>query len=91
MPALLHSQDAPTQPRPAHQFFAGYVTALSDKQITVSRTVLGNRTETRTFLITEETRIDGKPKVKSRVTVQFEVTAEGSRAVLILVRTTPKK
>ena len=85
------SQDAPPAQRPAHQFFAGFVTALSDTQITVSRTVLGNRTDTRTFLITEDTRIDGRPKVKSRVTVQFEADGDGNRAVHIMVRNSPKK
>ena len=85
-------QSAPDVQPPVHRFFAGYVTELSDTQVTVSRTVLGNKRETRTFSITPETRIDGKPRIKSRVTVQFVSADEGGdRAVHIIVRAAQKK
>ena len=91
--AIAFAQNVPVapQPRPASQFFAGRVTGISDKQITVNRTVLGNKVETRTFLITPTTRMDGKPKVNSRVTVQFEAAEDGDRAVHIMVRAPQKK
>lgn len=74
------------------QFFAGTTTAVSETQITVSRTVLGETT-TRTFMVTPETRIDGKLVVGAKVTVQFEpVEDAGDRAIHIVVRTpTPDK
>lgn len=84
-------EPAPQNAPSPNQFFAGYVTAISENSITVSRTVLGKESSTRTFAITSETRIDGKPKVKSRVTVQFVDAEEGDRAVLIIVRGPQKK
>lgn len=84
----LRAQEAEEPPveRPKDQFFAGYVTEISDTHITVSRTVLGKQSSVRTFQITPETRIEGKPKVKARVTVQFVAEEEGDRAVHIIVR-----
>lgn len=80
--------EEPPASQPKDQFFAGYITAVSDTQITVSRTVLGKQSSTRTFQITPETRIEGKPKVKAKVTVQFVAEEEGDRAVHIIVRET---
>ncbi len=68
------------------QFFAGLITAISATQITVSRTILGKQPSTRTFQITAETRIEGKPEVKARVTVEFVGSVDGDRAVHIIVR-----
>jgi hypothetical protein len=79
------AQDPPAE-QPKDQFFAGYITAVSDTEITVSRTVLGKQSSTRTFQITPETKIEGKPKVKAKVTVQFVAAEEGDRAVHIIVR-----
>lgn len=79
------TEEPPASP-PKDQFFAGYITAVSDTQITVSRTVLGKQSSTRTFQITPETRIEGTPKVKAKVTVQFVAGEEGDRAVHIIVR-----
>jgi hypothetical protein len=66
--------------------FAGPVVELSAAKITVSRTTLG-KTEKRTFQITKETRIEGKLKVKAKVTVGFITTDDGDIARLIVVRT----
>ncbi len=91
------TEETPPASQPKDQFFAGYITAVSDTQITVSRTVLGKQSSTRTFQITPETRIEGTPKVKAKVTVQFVPAGEGEgdRAVHIIVRATngppPKK
>lgn len=84
-------QAPPPEEKPREQYFAGYITALTDIQITVTRTVLGDKSSTRTFAITPETRIDGKPKVKSRVTVQYVADEEGDRAVQIIVRSPSQK
>ena len=65
--------------------FAGPVVELTAAKITVSRTTLG-KTEKRTFQITKETRIEGKLKVKAKVTVGFITTDDGDIARLIVVR-----
>ncbi|MFB3827588.1 MAG: hypothetical protein ACE15B_12520 [Bryobacteraceae bacterium] len=83
--------DPPVQTAPQNQYFAGYITALAEGSITVSRTVLGKDSSTRTFLITPDTRIDGKPKIKARVTVQYVAAEDGDRAVHIIVRSTTQK
>jgi len=91
------SQTQPANPGPGSQtqvdqYFSGVITELEQNSITVKRTVMGTESTTKTFSVTPETRIEGKPKVRSRVTVRF-VTADdgGERAVQILVRTSAKK
>lgn len=83
--------EQPKEEPPKDQFFAGYVTALSATQMTVSRTVLGDKSSTRTFQLTPETRIEGKLRVKSRVTVQYVGTDEGDRAIRVIVRSSSQK
>lgn len=93
-PSMVQTPPAPAeQAKPRDQFFSGYITALSETGITVNRTVLGDKVSTRTFQITPETKVEGKPKVKARVTVQFVPSEEGDRAVAIIVRSTasPRK
>ena len=68
------------------QFFSGIILEVTGDKITVTRTVLGNESDTRTFLITPETRIEGKPSAKSRVTVRYVPSDAGDRAVHIIVR-----
>ncbi|MFN7995710.1 MAG: hypothetical protein U0Q18_19020 [Bryobacteraceae bacterium] len=82
----LRSQDPVPAVQPQDQFFAGTITALNETSITVTRTVLGKESTVRSFSITPETHIEGKPKVKSRVTVRFVSGEEGDRAVRIIVR-----
>jgi hypothetical protein len=75
---------------PSHdQFFSGTVVELADDSIRVSRTVLGKESGTRTFAITSETRVEGKPKVNTRVTVRFVTADSTDRAVHIIVRDPP--
>jgi hypothetical protein len=86
----------PSAQPPADQFFAGVITALTSESITLTRTVLGKAT-VRTFAITTETvcqPIDGKPKLKQKVTVKWLSGENGDRAVKIILRgpvTPPKK
>lgn len=63
-------------------FFSGVVTDLTAENVTVSRAILGKDPETRTFAIDHDTKIEGKLKNKSRVTVRFA----GEVAVSIVVR-----
>jgi hypothetical protein len=67
------------------QFFAGTVTALDNKQITVSRTPVGGHSpEHRTFLINPKTRMNKSAlKIRSRVTVKYQHVADGDVALEI--------
>ncbi len=89
----LSPQSPPASVQTQDHFFSGIITALDQDKMTVSRTVLGSKPDTHTFLITGDTRIEGKPKLKARVTVRFIADEEGDRAVHIIVRsnTAPKK
>ncbi|HVN06087.1 MAG TPA: hypothetical protein VMT86_16815 [Bryobacteraceae bacterium] len=90
----IRSQDPPATQQQPDQYFAGFVTALSETSITVTRTVLGKST-VRTFAITHDTVIQGgKPKVKSKVTVKWTTGDSGDQAVKIILRgggAAPKK
>lgn len=85
------AQGAAPAEQPHAEFFSGVVTALTGDQITVFKTVLGKNSETRTFLITPDTRIEGKLRLKTRVTVRYARAEDGDRAVHIIVRTSQKK
>jgi len=90
----LRCQDAVLDEPPPDQFFAGIITALSDTSVTVTRTVLGKESTVHTFAISADTHVEGKPKLKSRVTVRYVSDENGDRAVRIIVRgsaTPPKK
>ncbi len=77
--------------RPADQFFSGIVAAKSANSLTVTRSILGKDPVTRTFVLAPETKIDGRLRVKVRVTVRFVTAEEGDRAVHIVVRSPQKK
>jgi len=70
--------------------FSGPVVELTADKITVSRSILGKPAQKHTFLIKPDTRIEGKLKVRAKVTVGFVVTGEGDIARLIVVRTTQR-
>ena len=88
--AIYASQEAP-EPSQERPFFSGVVTALAADRLSVSRTILGKADEQRTFVITSSTRVEGKLKVKSRVTVQFAAGEDGDVAVSIVVRSKPDR
>ena len=67
-------------------FFSGNVVELAANHVTVTRSVLGRPPEKRTFKITESTKVEGKMKQKSRVTVRFVPDDDGDVAVSIIVR-----
>lgn len=88
------TQEQPPQPppeppqaeQPSEEYFSGTVIAFAGESITVARTVLGRSSSSRRFVITEETEIEGKLKVKCRVTVQYVTRDEVDRALHIIVR-----
>lgn len=83
------AQETPAQPQ--DQFFSGVIESLSADKVTVNRTVLGKTSERRTFLITPETRVEGRPRVKVRVTVRYATGDDGDRALHMIVRPAQKK
>jgi len=66
--------------------FSGPIVEISTEKITVSRSILGKPAENRTFWIKSDTRIEGKLRVKAKVTVGFVTSDEGDVARLIVVR-----
>lgn len=94
VPVCAYSQNQPSQPppeqptaeQPSAEYFSGTVIAYASESITVARTVLGRSSPSRRFVITEETQIEGKLKVKCRVTVQYVTKDEVDRALHIIVR-----
>lgn len=80
----------PTAPKPVDTFFAGSVTEMTPQRISVSRKLSG-KTENRTFRITPDTKVEGKLKMKVRVTVRYVTDDTGDTAMLIVVRTSQQK
>jgi hypothetical protein len=89
---LMRAQEEPPGKTQAtyEDTFAGPIVELSVSKVTVSRNVLG-KTEKRTFLIKADTRIEGKLKVKEKVTVGFVTTDEGDIARLIVAHPNDRK
>lgn len=85
VPAVRAQQDTAQEKKP-DTFFAGTVTEWTAEKISVSRTVSG-KTESRTFRVTPETKVEGKQRLKVRVTVRYVAEDDGERATLIVVRT----
>ena len=83
-------KDTPTVEQVEDLFFSGLVAEFTTEKIVVSRAVLGKPAEKRTFLITQDTKVEGKLKNKVRVTVRYQTNDQGDVAAAILVRTSPK-
>ena len=66
--------------------FAGDIVNLSAAKVTVARSILGKPTEQRAFWIKPETKVEGKLKMKVKVTVGWVPSEDGDIAVLIVVR-----
>ena len=88
--SLFPQQNTPATNAADHRadFFSGTVVALTGSSISVTRRGLGKDAGTRTFQVDASTHFEGKtkPTVKSRVTVRYEATQNGDRAVTIIVR-----
>jgi hypothetical protein len=86
----LWTQDA-DQPTPKvepkyDQTFSGIIVELSTSQLIVSRSILGKPAEKRTFAIQTDTRIEGKLRLKLKVTIGFVTSSDGDIARLIVAR-----
>ena len=81
----------PAAEETTYEFFSGIVLQLPEGRLTVSRAVLGKPAENRSFLIKADTKVEGKLKVKARVTVGFKSSDDGDVAVRIIVRTQQSK
>ena len=89
---VLHAQQEDSSTEQARgDFFSGTITVLTEDKITVIRTVLGKSSETRTFAITPATKVEGKLRVKLRVTVRFTKDEDVDKALHIIVRAAQKK
>lgn len=85
--SVFTAQNEPAQPKiEPDAFFSGNVVELSADRVAVSRTILGKAPEKRTFTITPDTKVEGKMKNRSRVTVRYTRSDEGDVALSILVR-----
>jgi hypothetical protein len=85
----LSKPDSPKTEPKYDDTFSGAIIELSTAKITVSRSILGKPAEKRVFLITSDTRIEGKLRVKLKVTVGFVTSDNGDVARLIVVRQKP--
>ncbi len=83
-------QEEPPPPPPVdspYEFVSGTITELPAGKIVVNRAVLGKPPENRTFLIGPETKIEGRLRVKARVTVGFRTSEDAEpTAVRVIVR-----
>ncbi len=78
---------APAAEAPAQaDFFSGIVTEFSANSLTVNRKGIGQDSATHTFVIDTNTRVEGKLKVRAKVTVRFISGEQGLVAVHIIVR-----
>jgi hypothetical protein len=87
----LGAQSPPATDQPRREFFSGVITVLADDQITVSKNVIGKNSDVRVFRIAKETRVEGKLRLKARVTVRYNHSDDGDHAVHIIVRSAQKK
>jgi hypothetical protein len=90
-PLPVQAQEDTHSEQAKSEFFSGVVTELTDDKITVLKAVLGKSSDTRTFLITQETYVEGKLRVRARVTVRYAHEEDSNRALRIIVRTSQKK
>ncbi len=82
--------DSKSEPK-YDETFSGPIVEVSATKITVSRSILGKPAEKRTFAIKPDTRIEGKLRVRAKVTVGFVKTDDGDVARLVVVRAAQKQ
>lgn len=87
----LSKKDEPKSEPSYDDTFSGPVVELTAAKITVSRSILGKPAEKHTFLIKSDTRVEGRLRVRAKVTVGFVSMDDGDVARLIVVRTTAPK
>jgi hypothetical protein len=84
-----HGDASKSEPK-YDQTFSGPIVEVTATKITVSRSILGKPAEKRTFWIKPDTRIEGKLRVRAKVTVGYVTTDDGDVARLVVVRTSQK-
>lgn len=90
--AALWAGDRPeSNVKPLPAFFSGLVDSFDPSRITVRRTNLGSRGDLRSFAVTPETRVEGRIRPKSRVTVRFVESEESDDLALSIVVRDPQK
>jgi hypothetical protein len=92
LPVAVRAQEQGTAPSESnYEFFSGTILQMPEGSITVSRAVVGKAAENRSFLITHDTVVEGKLRMKARVTVGYKPTNDGDLAVRIIVRPQQQK
>jgi len=72
---------------PANDIFSGTVSELTADSITVVRKVPARDAGASKFLLDAQTKVEGKLRVKARVTVRYHAEEDGQlRALHIIVR-----
>jgi hypothetical protein len=79
-------QEEPQRQDAPYQFFAGTVVEVRPGALVVGRTVIGSPPENRTFIMTGDTKVEGRLRVKARVTVGYISTDQGDVAARVIVR-----
>ncbi|MCU1261757.1 MAG: hypothetical protein JWO80_4642 [Bryobacterales bacterium] len=70
---------------PPADFFSGTVVSATPTEVKVNRKSLTRDSVTKTFVIDEDTKVEGKLKPKVHVTVRFVTEDSVSRAIHIIV------
>jgi hypothetical protein len=66
--------------------YSGTVETLTAEKLTVSREILGNPPEYMSFILTPQTKVEGKLQEGVRVTVKFRPSDDGPIAETVIVR-----
>jgi len=96
-PGAMSAQDTPVPPpqapapgppkAPSNDIFSGTVTELTADSVTVLRTALVREAVKRTFVLDAQTVVEGKLRVKARVSVRYMADDTGQfHALHIIVR-----
>ncbi len=85
--AAQNSEDggAPAQATKPDAFYSGSVVETTETTLVVSRTVLGKKEQHR-FVVTPDTKMEGRARAGSRVTVRYASGENGDTCILIVVR-----
>ena len=90
LPPLSADEPSTAVAKKADSFFAGTVVESTAEKITVTRTVLG-KPENRSFVVTPETKVEGRLRGRVRVTVRYISDDDGDTATMIVVRSAAAK
>jgi hypothetical protein len=83
--AAQESEDSGLTAKKPDAFYSGSVVESTETTLVVSRTVLGKK-ERRNFAITADTKVEGRLRAGSRVTVRYAAGDSADTCILIIVR-----